>query len=209
MNAKAGKGASTHTLVPFVRRLPSHLLAMKGSMMNLKSSVRFFLCVMAALALAFPAIAHADSGGTNAGQAFNMTVVGHHDLGGRGFNADVWVHKGYAYVGQWGFGDWASGSKDRFCPQGSNTSVLVNTMLSPNYIDIGAGVAIGSDGAVYYVIDTARPTSSGLPQPDAASVLTVTADSSQLLSQYIIPVSLSTARPDGTVYHKVQYGQSR
>jgi hypothetical protein len=33
-------------------------------------------------------------------------------------------------------------------------------------------------------------------------------DPSKLLSQYIIPVSLSTARPDGMVYHKVQYGQS-
>lgn len=83
-----------------------------------------------------------------------------------------------------------------------------NTMLSPNYLDIGAGVAVGSDGTVYYVVDTARPTSSGLPQSDAASALTVTVDPSQLLSQYIIPVSLSTARPDGTVYHKVQYGQS-
>jgi uncharacterized protein YkwD len=83
-----------------------------------------------------------------------------------------------------------------------------NTMLSPNYLDIGAGVAIGSDGTVYYVVDTARPTSSGLPQSDAASALTVTVDPSQLLSQYIIPVSRSTARPDGMVYHKVQYGQS-
>ena len=67
----------------------------------------------------------AESGGSNAGAALNMTVVGHNDLGGRGFNADVWVHNGYAYVGQWGFGDWASGSRDRFCPQGLNTSVLI------------------------------------------------------------------------------------
>jgi uncharacterized protein YkwD len=84
-----------------------------------------------------------------------------------------------------------------------------NTMLSPNYIDIGAGVATDGDGTVYLVIDCARPTSSGLPQSDASSVLTVTVESqSQLLSQYIIPVSLSTARPDGVVYHKVQYGQT-
>jgi uncharacterized protein YkwD len=84
-----------------------------------------------------------------------------------------------------------------------------NTMLSANYMDIGAGVAVGSDGTVYLVIDCARPTSSGLPQSDAALVLTVTVESqSELLNQYIIPVSLSTARPDGLVYHKVQYGQS-
>jgi hypothetical protein len=31
----------------------------------------------------------------------NITVVGHSDLGGRGLNADVWEHRGYAYVGVW------------------------------------------------------------------------------------------------------------
>lgn len=31
----------------------------------------------------------ADSGGSNAGSAMNIAVVGHHDLGGRGYNADV------------------------------------------------------------------------------------------------------------------------
>jgi hypothetical protein len=45
-----------------------------------------------------------------------MAVVGHSDLGGRGFNADVWQHEGFAYVGQWGFTDWAQGSQERFCP---------------------------------------------------------------------------------------------
>jgi hypothetical protein len=50
------------------------------------------------------------------GSALNMSRVGHDDLGGRGFNADVWVHEQYAYVGSWGFSDWASGSKERFCP---------------------------------------------------------------------------------------------
>ena len=50
------------------------------------------------------------------GSALNMAAVGHHDLGGRGYNADVWVHERYAYVGSWGFSDWASGSKQRFCP---------------------------------------------------------------------------------------------
>src|SRR5437867_1698528 len=84
--------------------------------------------LLASLTLAFVAaagIARADGGKSNTGSAWNMEVVGHNDLGGRGFNADVWTHKGYAYVGQWGFGDWANGSKDRFCPSGSNTSVLV------------------------------------------------------------------------------------
>ena len=73
----------------------------------------------------------ANSKGGNAGAALNIAVVGHNDLGMRGYNADVWVHKGYAYVGQWGFGDWAAGSKDRFCPQGSNTSVVVVDARAP------------------------------------------------------------------------------
>ena len=50
------------------------------------------------------------------GSARNMVAVGANDIGGRGFNADVWVHEQYAYVGSWGFSDWASGSKERFCP---------------------------------------------------------------------------------------------
>lgn len=31
----------------------------------------------------------------------NFTVVGHSALGGLGLNADVWEHRGYAYVGVW------------------------------------------------------------------------------------------------------------
>lgn len=76
--------------------------------------------------------AQAKSGGSNSGDSQNIAVVGHNDLGGRGFNADVWVYKGYAYVGQWGFGDWAAGSKDRFCPSGSSTSVLVVDSRNPS-----------------------------------------------------------------------------
>lgn len=72
--------------------------------------------------------------GNRAGEAeaFHMEVVGHHDLGGRGFNADVWVFEGYAYVGHWGFGDWAAGAKDRFCPSGSRTSVSVIDVRDPS-----------------------------------------------------------------------------
>ena len=70
------------------------------------------------------------SGGTKAGSAVNMEVVGHDDLGGRGFNADVWTHKGYAYVGHWGFTDSATGN-DRFCPSGANSGVAVMDTRDP------------------------------------------------------------------------------
>ena len=87
-----------------------------------------------------------------------------------------------------------------------------NTMLSPNRSDIGAGVSIASDGTVYYVIDTALQTPSGLPQSDASLYLpgsgTTAINPEDALSQYIVPIVVSTARPDGDVFHKVQYGQS-
>lgn len=65
------------------------------------------------------------STGPRAGSARNMTVVAHNPLGERGFNADVWEHKGYAYIGQWGFTDFAKGSKQRFCPSGAESGVEV------------------------------------------------------------------------------------
>lgn len=87
-----------------------------------------------------------------------------------------------------------------------------NTMLSPNRSDIGAGVSAASDGTVYYVIDTALQTTSGLPQSDADLYLPgsgMTAiNPEDALNQYIVPIVVSTARPDGDVFHKVQYGQS-
>jgi hypothetical protein len=89
------------------------------------------IIILVGVMVAVPAgLARADSG-SNAGASLNMAVVGQNNLGGRGFNGDVWVHNGYAYVGQWGFGDWAAGSKDRFCPSGSNTSVLVIDVRNP------------------------------------------------------------------------------
>lgn len=69
--------------------------------------------------------------GQKSAQAWNMEVVGQHDLGGRGFNGDVWVHDGYAYVGHWGFQDWANGSKNRFCPQPPQSGVAVVDATDP------------------------------------------------------------------------------
>jgi hypothetical protein len=68
--------------------------------------------------------------GTKGGSALNMVAVGHNDIGGRGFNGDVWVHRGYAYVGHWGFEDWATGN-DRFCPEAPNSGVAVIDARAP------------------------------------------------------------------------------
>lgn len=86
----------------------------------------------------------------------------------------------------------------------------MNTMLSGNFTHIGAGISQSGD-SYYYAVDTAAATGSGQQQDSAAAVLTsVPAGSSGTngVSQFMVPVTLSTARPDGTVFHKVQYGQS-
>ena len=69
-------------------------------------------------------------GGQKAGSAVNMAVVGHTDLGNRGYNGDVWVHEGYAYVGHWGFQDWATGNA-RFCPEAPQNGVAVVDVNNP------------------------------------------------------------------------------
>lgn len=89
----------------------------------------------------------------------------------------------------------------------------MNTMLSQNYTHIGAGISQGPDG-YYYAVDCAAATGSGQMQGSASSILTsipgtdTASENSLGISQYMVPVVLSTARPDGDVRHKVQYGQS-
>ena len=81
----------------------------------------------------------------------------------------------------------------------------LNTMISPNLSEIGAGVAI-ANGRVYYVIDCALPNTDGLPQASTSvprSASTVPAREA--------PVSvgiLSTPNSDGDVIHEVKPGQS-
>ncbi|MGE5071983.1 MAG: LysM peptidoglycan-binding domain-containing protein, partial [Anaerolineae bacterium] len=79
----------------------------------------------------------------------------------------------------------------------------LNTMISPNLTEIGAGVA-EAGGVTYYVIDAARPTTSGVPQaytPGAEAALNGGQD-------IIIPVAISTPDKNGDLYHEVQAGQS-
>ncbi len=79
----------------------------------------------------------------------------------------------------------------------------LNTMLSPDLQEIGAGVA-EADGISYYVIDCARPTTSGLPQDYSPGVEANLNGGDDI----IVPVKLSTPNPQGDVYHEVQQGQS-
>jgi LysM repeat protein len=96
-----------------------------------------------------------------------------------------------------------------------------DTMFSEFRSDIGAALALGEDGYIYVVIETALQTQSGQMQYEARAILTgipqtqaayaqmsTQAAASGLLPQNSVPVFVSTARPDGDVYHEVQYGQS-
>jgi hypothetical protein len=69
-------------------------------------------------------------GGSKAGSAWNMELVGHNNLNIRGFNGDVWKHGSYAYVGHWGFADWATGNS-RFCPSPPDSGVAVIDVSNP------------------------------------------------------------------------------
>jgi len=101
----------------------------------------------------------------------------------------------------------------------------LNTMLSPDRSDIGAGAATSIDElgqtVYYYVLETALQTKSGQMQYNTYPTLTaITMDQvaeygdatqaaqSLLVSQHIMPVVRATARPDGDVIHEVKNGQS-
>ena len=72
------------------------------------------------------------TGGNKGGSAWNIEVVGQDSLGGRGFNADVWTHKGFAYIGHWGFTDWATGNA-RFCPVAPKNGIAVVDATDPTH----------------------------------------------------------------------------
>jgi uncharacterized protein YkwD len=94
-----------------------------------------------------------------------------------------------------------------------------NTMLSPHRSHIG--VAVAASDQIYIVLETALQTNSGQMQHTAYDILTgipatqaaciglstLNAEHGNL-SQYSIPVAMSTARSDGDVIHEVQYGQT-
>lgn len=80
----------------------------------------------------------------------------------------------------------------------------LHTMLSTDLVEIGAG-ATEKDGDFYYVIDCARPTSSGAPQ---AYTPGAEAQYNAGINDIIVPVSKSTPDENGDVIHEVQSGQS-
>lgn len=83
----------------------------------------------------------------------------------------------------------------------------LNTMISPNLTEIGAGVAV-VNGRVYYVIDCARPTNAdALP----TQVMITPVGGGSPVPATDVPIQavvVSTPNSDGNVIHEVKYGQT-
>ena len=78
----------------------------------------------------------------------------------------------------------------------------LNTMLSANLVDIGAGAASVGD-YMYYVIDAARPSGSSVSYtPQAGETAIVPA------LPPVSPVIPNTPQADGSIIHEVQPGQT-
>jgi uncharacterized protein YkwD len=82
----------------------------------------------------------------------------------------------------------------------------LTTMISPALTEIGAGVSV-NNGRVYFVIDCALPTTDGLPQPAAGTVV-ANVPTAAPGGGVIIPVAISTPNANGDVIHEVKAGQS-
>ncbi len=157
-----------------------------------------------ALAASEGAIGHERPCGISLGQY--MLMKGYPlwgDLSLDGYRSENWV---------------AAGTIEQVMSFWSGDAEHLNTMVSPNRSDIGAAVAISDQ--IYVVLDTALKTPTNQHQSPAYEILTnipvtqaaclgaATLNADGSVSQYSIPVAVSTALPDGDVIHEVRYGQT-
>ncbi len=139
--------------------------------------------------------------------------VSHTGFGGSSLT-DRLLAAGYPLAGDLSLGGFraeniTSGNEDRSAQSAvdgwTRDAPHLNTMISPNLSEIGAGVAI-ANGRVYYVIDAALPTTGEVP-----SVSTAVAGSGSTVSSAEARISVavvSTPNVEGDVIHEVQVGQS-
>lgn len=139
--------------------------------------------------------------------------VSHTGFGGSSLT-DRLLAAGYPLAGDLSLGGFraeniTSGNEDRSAQSAvdgwTGDAPHLNTMISPNLSEIGAGVAI-ANGRVYYVIDAALPTTGEVP-PGSTSV----AGSGSTIPPAEARISVavvSTPNPEGDVIHEVQVGQS-
>lgn len=65
--------------------------------------------------------------GDRPGRSRNLTQIGANDFEGRGFNADVWAHGDYAYVGTWGAFGFA-------CPNDGTVVADISNPSTPDHV---------------------------------------------------------------------------
>ncbi len=80
----------------------------------------------------------------------------------------------------------------------------LNTMLSPQYVDIGAGVSIVGN-KIFYVIDTSRKSGSAAP---AYTPQVVNGTPVVILNPLVSTIFPSTPASDGSVIHLVRPGET-
>lgn len=81
----------------------------------------------------------------------------------------------------------------------------LTTMISPGLTEIGAGVSVNG-GRVFYVIDCALPTTTGMSQPAAETA--VGTESTVIPGGVMVPVVVATPNADGDIIHEVKAGQT-
>ena len=127
---------------------------------------------------------------------------------------DRLVAAGYPLAGDLSVGGFraeniTSGNEDRSAQSAvdgwTGDALHLNTMISSNLSEIGAGVAV-ADGRVYYVIDCALPTTGEL-SPESTAVGGSGSPVPSAEARFSVAV-VSTPNPEGEVFHEVQVGQS-
>lgn len=83
----------------------------------------------------------------------------------------------------------------------------LNTMLSPNLQDVGAGVAT-SGGMTYYTLDAGLASGSPVNYTPPAGISTAPGPGTDIVSDFMLPVSINTPNESGSIYHEVQFGQT-
>jgi LysM repeat protein len=139
--------------------------------------------------------------------------VSHTGFGGSSLT-DRLLAAGYPLAGDLSLGGFraeniTSGKDDRSAQSAvdgwTGDALHLDTMVSPNLSEIGAGVAI-ANGRVYYVIDAALPiTGPALP---ASTIIAGSVPTSPPPETSISAAVISTPNLEGDVIHEVQVGQS-
>jgi uncharacterized protein YkwD len=140
-------------------------------------------------------------------------TVSHTGLGGSSVTDRI-LAAGYPLAGELSMGGFRSeniiaGSEamtvQAAVSQWTGDAPHLTTMTSPHLTEIGAGVTVNG-GRVYYVIDCAQPTTSGVVQTAGATVTSGTVVASP--GSVILPIVIVTPNANGDVIHEVKAGQS-